>query len=136
MSLQAGASRLLRFGRGPQVVALVLFVALLGAMVVEPARQLLTQRDRVAGLASDLEEIEGANDKLRGRIKRLKDPDFIEQKAREQAGLVRPGEVPIVVMPPSGDRRASAPERRKPQVSPVEDDPGFVEGLLEFVGFM
>ena len=132
-------ARRLHLGKGPQIVAVFLFMALLVAMVIEPARQLLAQRDRVAEQSGILSSLERSNGRLRQKIDRLKDPDFIEQRAREQAGLVLPGEVPIVVMPPSdGGGPKRRPERRRPTaVRPEpEAEPGFLEGVLRFVGFM
>jgi Septum formation initiator len=106
-------------------------------MAIEPTRQLLAQRRRIAGMAGDLAEIQKMNNKLETRIERLQDPDFIEQRAREQAGLVRRGETTFIVMPPSRHEqrrkdKARAARRRDPAPPPPE--PGFVEGFLDFVG--
>jgi cell division protein FtsB len=125
--------RLPSLGMGPQIVALLLVLGLLGAMAIEPTRQLIEQRERIEGMSSDLEQVQRSNRKLEDRISRLKDPDFLEQRARD-IGLVRPGETAYVVMPPSrgsGDRkqpkRTAAPE-------PAPAEPGFLEGFLSFVG--
>lgn len=119
-----------RLGRGPQLVAFVLIVGLVGAMAIEPTRQLLRQRDRIDGMASDLAQIERSNRILQERIERLNDPDFLEQRAREQIGLVRPGEVTYVVMPPS---RRDAPRERSVR-PPAPEPPTFLEEVLSFVG--
>ena len=76
----------LSLGRGPGIVAFLLVLGLLLAMAIEPARQLLAQRERVDLMASDLAKIERLNDRLEARIDRLQDPDYIEQRARSQAG--------------------------------------------------
>ena len=129
-----------------QFVIVLLVIALMGAMAIEPVRQLLEQRELVSGMEQDLRDVEQSNGNLRGRIKRLNDPDFVEQRARAQIGLVRPGEIPFVVMP-SGKankthlkkkqaaKRAEAQKVKKDAVPAAEaDDPGFVEGVLNFVG--
>jgi hypothetical protein len=102
-------------------------------MAIEPTRQLLEQRQRISGMASDLDQIERSNRRLEDRIERLQDPDFLEQRARE-IGLVRQGETSIVVMPPS--KRDRAPRRTSKDTEPPEPRPlDFVEGFFNFVGF-
>lgn len=39
------------------------------------------------------------NRKLREEIRRLYDPAYVERLAREQLGLVRPGEIAVVLVP-------------------------------------
>ncbi|MGH2806888.1 MAG: FtsB family cell division protein [Actinomycetota bacterium] len=123
-----------RWGVGPQVIVVLLIIGLFGALLIEPTRQLLEQRERIAGMASDLETIERSNERLEDRIARLSDPDFLEQRART-VGLVRPGETTYIVMPPSrghgkkGGQRADR-KARAPRVQP----PGPIEGFLDFVG--
>lgn len=127
-------STLLR--RGPQVVAVMLILGLLGAMAIGPARLLVAQRERVDGMERDLAEIQQVNSKLRHRIERLQDPDFVEQQAREQAGLVKPGEVAYRVLPPSEDRAENKRrERQRTREEPVEE-PGVMESFLRFIGFI
>lgn len=125
--------RLPSLGMGPQIVALLLVLGLLGAMAIEPTRQLIEQRERIAGMTNDLRSIQRSNRRLDARIERLKDPDFLEQRARD-IGLVRPGETAYVVMPPSKPAK-----RRKARVSKVPppvrvEEPTFIGGFLSFMG--
>ncbi|MDQ3878841.1 MAG: septum formation initiator family protein, partial [Actinomycetota bacterium] len=85
-----------RWGKAPQIIAAVLLLGLLGAMAIKPTRDLLQQRSRVAGVARELALLQHSNNRLEQRIAKLKDPDYIDQLARRQIGLVRPGEVPYV----------------------------------------
>jgi cell division protein FtsB len=127
----------LRLGFAPQAVILILVLGLVGAMAIEPTRRLLDQRRRIEGMAGDLNRIENLNDKLAARIKRLQDPDYIEQEARAIAGLVREGETTFVVMPLSRQQRRErreAAQRRNPPVPVVEPEPGLLEGWLDFIG--
>lgn len=129
-----------------QFVIVLLVIALMGAMAIEPTRQLLEQRELIAGMKKDLHEVESSNSSLRERITRLSDPDFVEQRARAQIGLVREGEITYVVMPPSKPaksekkkeaRAKKAKAAKTEQAAPakvVEEDPGFFGGILEFVG--
>jgi cell division protein FtsB len=115
----------------PQVVVLVLVVGLVGAMAIEPTRQLIEQRERIADMAREAARIEALNAKLDRRIDRLKDPDFIEQRARAQVGLVRPGETTFGVMPPAKKARTRS---ATPEDGPAPAEPGTLESFLRFVG--
>lgn len=122
--------------RGPQVVAGLLLIGLLVAMATKPLMQLTAQKERLEQMSGDLSKLEGDNANLEARIERLKDPDYIEQKAREQAGLVRPGEIPYVVMPPSKEARAAKSKPAPEAAAPIPEDKGIVQRFLEFAGFM
>jgi cell division protein FtsB len=125
------------FGVAPQAVILVLVLGLVGAMAIEPTRRLLDQRRRIEGMAGDLNRIETLNDQLSDRIRRLQDPDYIEQEARAIAGLVREGETTYVVLPLTRRERrerARAREREQDAATPPEPEPGLLEGWLDFVG--
>ena len=117
---------------GPGLVVFLLVLGLLAAMAIEPTMELMEQNDRIARMKSELKAIERSNERLERRITRLDDPDFLEQKAREQIGLVRPDETTYLVVPPGRERRSEKKELKAPPSPPPE--PGFVEGLLEFVG--
>jgi cell division protein FtsB len=122
-----------RFGLGPQIVMFVLVLGLVGAMAIQPTRQLLEQRARIEGMAGDLGRIQSLNERLEARIARLQDPDYIEQEARDKVGLVMPGETTYVVMPPS--RRQRGPENTRASTAARETpEPGFIDGFFEFVG--
>jgi cell division protein FtsB len=133
----AGRMSVSRLGMGPQIVAVLLLLGLVGAMAIQPTRQLLEQRGRIASMTEDLRAVKKMNNKLEKRIARLQDPDFIEQRAREQAGLIRRGETAFVVLPPSRRvqrRKAQArAERRRPAPAPAPQ-PGLIEGFFDFIG--
>ncbi len=117
---------------GPGLVVFLLVLGLLAAMAIEPTLELIQQNERIARMKAELEAIESTNERLERRIGRLDDPDFLEQKAREQIGLVRPDETTYLVVPPGRER----PEKKKERESapPRPPEPGFIDGLLEFVG--
>ena len=121
-------------GTGPVVLAVILVIGLMGAMAVTPTRQLIEQRDRIAGMEQDLRELRETNQDLDARIGRLKDPDYLEQQARS-IGLARPGERAFLVVPPSkgSPDRSKQRERYKPRPAP-EKPPSFLEGFLDFLG--
>jgi cell division protein FtsB len=123
----------LELGFGPQVIGVVLVVVLAGAMAIQPTRQLLAQRGRIEQMESELRRTQRANERLEAYLTRLNDPDYIEQQARAQLGLVRPGETTFVVMPPkkrAKDTRGG--NRRAAHGDPAE--PNFLERLFAFIG--
>ncbi len=123
-----------RLGMLPQMIALLLVLGLAGAMAIQPTRQLLEQRDRIADMTADLERVNKSNNALRDRVNRLNDPDYLEQVARE-SGYARPGETVYSVVPPSRKEQKEREKRRasKEQLAP-DPEPGFMERFLNFVG--
>jgi cell division protein FtsB len=125
----------LSLGMGPQIVVVVLVLGLTGAMAIEPTRQLLEQRDRIAQATAELKRTRATNERLAAYLERLRDPDYLEQQARAQLGLVRPGETTYVVMPPSKKARARVkPRPGRAGRAVATGEPSFVERLLEFIG--
>lgn len=127
----SGARRKPRFV-GPGLVVFLLVLGLLAAMAIEPTLELMQQNERIARMKSELRSIAQTNEKLERRIGRLDDPDFLEQKAREQIGLVRPDETTYLVVPPGRERPAK--KKVEEVAPPPPPEPGFIDGLLEFVG--
>lgn len=125
--------RVPRFRVAPQLVAVILVVGLAAAMAIEPTRQLIAQRERISGMDTDLRRLQRSNESLQARIDRLNDPDYLEQRARSQIGLVRPGETAYVVMPP-GEAAAKA-AKKKVVEPPPPPPPGFLESFFNFLGF-
>jgi cell division protein FtsB len=121
-----------KLGSAPQFLVVGLVIALMSAMAIGPTRQLLAQRDRISGMEDELHDIESSNRQLEDRIARLNDPDYLEQQARAQSGLVRPGEKAFVVMPPS--RVPGIKHRERIVKQPPPPDPSLIEGFLDFIG--
>jgi|GEM_PF-636950 len=100
--------------------ALVLAMALAG-LTSQYAKTYTLARDE-ARLEQRRRDLIADNARLRDEIERLQTDDrYIEQIAREQLGLVRPGEVELLVVPydgrvsaPGATRRGSAPARTSP----------------------
>jgi cell division protein FtsB len=122
-----------RLGLAPQVAVVVLVVGLASVMAIEPTRQLLEQRSRIAGMSEDLRTIRRANEQLESRVARLQDPDYLEQEARE-GGLVRPGETSVIVMPPPESEEDPARDKERAVTNKPMDEPTFVESLQAFLG--
>jgi len=95
------------------VVMLVLGLAIL-AEPLGNHRDAAARREllevQVAALAAE-------NARLERRVQDLEDPLTIELLARQQQGLVRPGDVPYVLLPPETDRpRIIEPALAVPEV--------------------
>jgi cell division protein FtsB len=84
---------------------LLFLLLLLGAAGARSARDLAAARAREALLEERIAATEARVAELRRRIARLRDdPVTLERLAREDLGLVRPGDV-VLVLPP--ERRAA-----------------------------
>lgn len=91
---------------------LVLILTVLGLMAAAPARQAYEQQEQIEREEARLATLGRENARLEQRLQRLEDPDYVEKLAREQLGLVRPGEISYVVVPgptPTQTYRAPAP---------------------------
>ena len=93
------------------VLAVVLLSALaLTVSGVFPFRQLIEQRRAVEQSRQQLSALENENRELEGDIAALYTDDEIERVARDQYGLVRPGETGYVVISPPGEESAADAE--------------------------
>jgi cell division protein FtsB len=77
-------------------LSLLLFVAVLGIAAWRSYHDLSAARERQKLLETRIQETHGRIDELHGRIERLRsDPGALERRAREDLGMVRPGDVVI-----------------------------------------
>ena len=99
------------------VLAVVLLSALaLTVSGVFPFRQLIEQRRAVEDSRQQLVALEEENRLLEDDIAALYTDEEIERVARDQYGLVRPGETGYVVVAPPGSEVVEAPE-----AAPIEE---------------
>ncbi len=124
---QRGSRRTRRAGRSTRVDAL-LGVLLLGSLglgvlvLAAPLEGYLAERQRVTILEQQALALETENLRLERRLTDLDDPLTIELLARAQQGLVRPGEVPYVLV---------APEVDAPRIRDAVEGPELDEDLLD-----
>lgn len=99
--------------RGLRLSGLLAVVVLAGVVVtaagIFPLGQIIDQGDAVDLAERQLEALRDENRRLEARVAALQAPEEVERLAREQFGLVRPGEVPYVVVSPEGEE-PPAPE--------------------------
>jgi cell division protein FtsB len=101
----------------PVLGATVLLVlALLAIAGLKSSRDLEAARARERLLEQRIAETRAQSERLRVRIDRLRhDPGMLERLAREDLGMVRPGDV-VIELPVPGD--APPPMPRTPQTPP------------------
>ena len=86
-------------GYGPGGVAILVVGALVAALFVLPVRAWLGQRRALAEAEEQLDVIWSENKRLEGVYDQLQTDEVIEQQAREQFGLIKPGEQALSVLP-------------------------------------
>jgi len=101
------------------VAIAVLVAAVVTAAGIFPFRQLIAERRSVTQAQDTLLALRAENERLAGEVAVLETDQEVERLAREQFGLVRPGEAAFVVVAPAGEELAAPPEEE-----PTLDDPG------------
>ena len=76
---------------------------------VSPARQLLRQNERISTEREKLVALQRENERLEKRLERLNNSDYLEKVAREELGMVQPGEISYVVVPPAAMQDEQVP---------------------------
>ena len=84
------------------LVAVVVVVAF-ASLGILPARSYLEKRDEVAAAEARLDELQRANDSTQAHVDALGTDAEIERIAREQYGLVKPGDETYHVLPTPED---------------------------------
>lgn len=119
-TLEREVARAPRGHRWGWVLAVILLSALaLTVSGVFPFRQLIEQRRSVEATQQQLTALEEENRQLDADIAALSTDEEIERVARDQYGLVRPGETGYVVVSPPGE---TVDQDAKP-VQAVDDRP-------------
>ncbi|MBW3618634.1 MAG: septum formation initiator family protein [Actinobacteria bacterium] len=105
-------------GDRPFVIGLVGVLALAVVMLSGPFQSYVDGRARVEALEAKFVALDTENASLRQRRADLRDPANIELLAREQQGMIRPGEVPFAIVPPEVERPliTTAPQGARPDV--------------------
>jgi hypothetical protein len=113
------------------LVALV-FVGLVAGVLggVFPFRQMFAHHRQVDAAEQQLADLQAANAELEGEVAKLQSPVEIERIAREQFGLVRPGETGYVVeVPDAGPVLAAETDHADEGEAPS----GFWQGIWDFL---
>ncbi len=78
---------------------LAIVIGALAVTGIAPAQQMYDQKQLIETEKQKLAALTERNQTLQDRLDRSKDPAYMEKLAREQLGLVRPGETSYVVIP-------------------------------------
>jgi cell division protein FtsB len=89
--------------------SVLLFLTVLGIAGVKSSHDLQAARQRKQMLETGIQGTQTEIDRLRTRIERLRsDPGMLERHAREDLGMVRPGDV-VIELPREGEPAAPPP---------------------------
>jgi len=111
---------------------LLVMAVLVGVVVLAgifPFRQILAGNREVSAAEDKLDAIVEETAVLEARIRALQTPEEVERLAREQFGLVMPGEIGYVVVTPPWENDESAPEQ---QAAPQQDR-SWWQGVWDFL---
>jgi cell division protein FtsB len=81
------------------LLAAVVLAGLLFLFIL-PGRTYLSQRNNLSSAAARIRVLGVGNAKLEQRVKQLQTDGEVERLAREQYGLVKPGEQAFAILPP------------------------------------
>ncbi len=96
-------------GDRPYLVALFGVLTLASLMISGPLHHYLDGRDRLELLDRKRAALSAEVERLERRAADLENPVYIEELAREQLGLVAPGEIPYLVVTPDAEQEQLAP---------------------------
>lgn len=121
--------RLLRLTPRLAATTLVLLLILLGGRALGPYADYTAARDRVSDLTGERVELTEAVQALESEQARLQDPRELEEEARSELGLTRPGEIPYIVVNPPTEPPAPS------MATDVADeaDPPIIQRIIDVV---
>lgn len=115
--------------RHSPLIGVLLIVALAVTLAgIFPFRQILAQNRQVENSQTKLTALQQENAVLQQQIDDLMTDTGVEQLAREQLGMVEPGEIGVTIESPPG---SELPAPADPEDS--FDDRGFVQKLWDFL---
>lgn len=115
-----GAAGGARSGLTSRGVLLFLVLFVLAATAVYPLRQYIAQQGRIERLQAKQAALQAANQRLEQERARLNDPAYVEQLAKQDFHMARPGEQTwLLTGTPPADRAA------KPAARPVRHEPWY-----------
>ena len=112
-------------GDRPYVLAFFVLLVVLAMMIVGPLQSYTSAAERVHDLQVTQIELARTVADLQARQDRLQDPEQIELLARQRLGLVKPGEIPFVVVGPPEDDAVQQVRPEPAEAAPADDAPWY-----------
>lgn len=112
----------------PRAAILFLMALVIIGLSVEPARDAWRKRQEAAELEKTLAAERQESRDLNEETARLNTDAYIEQQARQQLGLIKPGEEAFVIVPPKVEKKPVADAKRKPKTEPKKTTQDKTEG--------
>lgn len=97
------------FGLGLFSALAIVVLVIVGASGIFPFRQIIAQNRSVELAQQKLDALVEENLRLEQQLAALQSPGEVERLAREQFGLVMPGEIAYVAVVPEGTRSQDTP---------------------------
>lgn len=97
-------------------------LAYLSFTTARKALEVYQLNQQASVIRQEVAQLRDRNAELRRQMEYLQSPEYVERAAREQLNLVRPGDIPLVVVSPAGKEpsaeAASAPSQAWPETIP------------------
>ncbi len=116
------------------LVTAVVVIGLLFAFVL-PIRTYMGQRRSIGAGEARVQVLDEQNQQLAARMQQLKSDGEIERLAREQYGMVKPGEEPYAILPAPGSAPAALPSIVHPATPSAKRPRGWFRRLWGHVEF-
>lgn len=118
-----------RFGFGRLLLIVMVAMVIVAASGIFPFRQLIAQGRSVDLAQQKLDALVEENMRLEQRVAALQSPQEVERLAREQFGLVMPGEIAYVAVVPDGGE----PTPVRPATAEFEETTPWWETFWNFI---
>jgi len=89
-------------------------LAYLSFATVRKAMEVYQLNQQASQIRQEITQLKDRNAELRRQAEYLQSPEYVEKAAREQLGLVRPGDIPLVLVYPSGKEPPAEPAAAPP----------------------
>ncbi len=108
------------FFKKAMVYLLIIVIVIFAFKLMMNIRKVNRMEDRLNSLQQQVQNQIEENKELKEEIERVKSPEYVEKVAREELGLVKPGE--ILLIPVEEEQDNNQDENKQQQNSEEQDD--------------
>ena len=108
------------FFKKAMVYLLIIVIVIFAFKLMMNIRKVNQMEDRLNSLQQQVQNQIEENKELKEEIERVKSPEYVEKVAREELGLVKPGE--ILLIPVEEEKDNNSDENKQQQNSEEQDD--------------